>query len=247
MQQPTTSSIRPIEPSTVNRSHNMDRNPHFDIKKTLMSPPEFVSHDTFGRSPTMTNKPHGRPLFPKEMFPMSPPISPDCRPDNSPEDSSTRAGPDPILFPPNELHTPQAPLFNENEALEAQKVVDGHVAARESSMFREASPPRQSEYQLAVEFKSQVAKSFNADRQQWLRRERQYLMEDKALQSRLIGLPRISERPMPNKLARLTSTRRASFGRHLRRSAGSMRSGFYSMCEGIAHELVLRSPPPSAT
>jgi hypothetical protein len=62
-------------------------------------------------------------------------------------------------------------------------VVDGHVAARESSLFREASPPRQSEYELALEFKSQVAKAFNANRNRWLERERSYLMEERALHS----------------------------------------------------------------
>lgn len=65
----------------------------------------------------------------------------------------------------------------------AQRVVNGHVAARESSQFREASPPRQSEYELALEFKAEVAKAYNSNRSKWLSRERLYLLEDRALNS----------------------------------------------------------------
>jgi hypothetical protein len=60
-------------------------------------------------------------------------------------------------------------------------VVDEHVRARDSSVFREASPPRAVEYQLALEFKSQIMKGYTANRKLWHKRELAQLKEDDAL------------------------------------------------------------------
>jgi len=128
-------------------------------------------------------------LYPKPAggFPMSPPVSPYSKADG-PDDSHSLIIKDPILYPNPEVQSAaasQPPLFADDETLVAQRVVDEHVAARKSGMFREASvpPPRRGEYELALEFKSQVAKSFNANRRRWLSRELAYLREDNARQS----------------------------------------------------------------
>jgi hypothetical protein len=116
--------------------------------------------------------------------PLSPPISPASK-NVTPDDPPTLIVRDPILFPhqPAQNATSESPLFDVGETLATQRVVNGHVAARESSMFREASPPRQDEYELALEFKAEVAQAFNKNRKEWFNRERAYLLEDRALQS----------------------------------------------------------------
>ena len=48
---------------------------------------------------------------------------------------------------------------------------------------RKTSPPCQSDYKHALEFKAQVAKQFNANRKKWFNRERQFSLEDRALQN----------------------------------------------------------------
>jgi len=136
---------------------------------------------------------------------MSPPVSPATKNINTAE-SPALVVRDPILYPTTEQQTSpssQSPLFTEDEALVAQRLVDGHVAARESSFFREASPPRQSEYELVLEFKAEVAKQFDANRSKWLNRERLYLLEDRALQAGARRYTNIApatgpSRPRPN-------------------------------------------------
>ena len=111
----------------------------------------------------------------KAQQPMTPPISPASK-NSLPEASSSEVR-DPILYP-NPGPSPQSPLFTVNDT---HRVVDEHVAARESTPFRSVSPPRHSEYQLALEFKSQVAQAFNANRRLWAQRELAQLKEDSLL------------------------------------------------------------------
>lgn len=111
----------------------------------------------------------------KAQQPMTPPISPASK-NSLPEVPPTEIR-DPILYP-NSDPSPQSPLFRVNDT---HRVVDEHVAARESTPFRSVSPPRHSEYQLALEFKSQVAQSYNANRRLWAQREFAQLREDNAL------------------------------------------------------------------
>jgi hypothetical protein len=179
-----TSTIHTIL-SKANRPDIMENKNQFDHHASLMSPPEAIPHESFARtSPNKSIDSQMKSPYPilGGRLPMSPPVSPATKTINT-DDRSSLAVRDPILYPHTEIQsspTSQAPLFTEDEA---QRVVNGHVAARESSLFREASPPRQSEYELALEFKAEVAKSFNTNRSKWLNRERLYLLEDRALNS----------------------------------------------------------------
>jgi hypothetical protein len=76
-----------------------------------------------------------------------PPVSPTIPPASGP---LLR---DPILYPnPNPHSSSEEPLFRDGDT---HRVVDNHMAARESRGLRRISPPRQSQYELALEFKSQ--------------------------------------------------------------------------------------------
>lgn len=182
----TSSPINTIISGGVKRLDNMERKNQLDIQ-SLMSPPEPTPHESFARaSPTKAMDSQMKTLFPMPggRFPMSPPVSPATK-NITTDDAPLHAVRDPILYPNAELQSSpssQTPLFAEDEAL-AQRVVDGHVAARESSLFREASPPRHSDYELALEFKAEVAKQFNVNRKKWLNRERLFLLEDRAMQN----------------------------------------------------------------
>lgn len=167
----------------------MERKNQFDIQNSLMSPPEPTPQDAFSRaSPGASTDSKMKTAYsiPVGRFqpPLSPPISPASK-NVTPEDAPSLVVRDPILFPSHPLQntTSESPLFNAEETLATQRVVNGHVAARESSMFRESSPPRQDEYELALEFKAEVAQAFNKNQKQWLKRERALLLEDRALQS----------------------------------------------------------------
>lgn len=182
-----TSSIHTIL-SKVNRSDNREKMNQFNNHASLMSPPEPTPHESFARSSvsdSIDSKMKSLYTMPGGRLPMSPPVSPATK-NISTDEPSQHTVRDPILYPNTEQQgspTSQAPLFTEEEALAAQQVVNGHLAARELSLFREASPPRQSEYELALEFKAEVAKAFNSNRSKWLNRERLYLLEDRALNS----------------------------------------------------------------
>lgn len=159
-----------------------------DIPNTLMSPPEALPLESF------TNTIHGYTMNPKTRnmnsiagatFPISPPVSPETKARSPEEPAGSQAITDPILYPLSDnqgTSATQASLFDDHD-LVTHRVVDGHVAARKASMFREASPPRRDEYELALEFKSQVVKIMSKDPALWLRREMVYLREDRELQS----------------------------------------------------------------
>ncbi|KAM3083877.1 hypothetical protein ACMFMF_001238 [Clarireedia jacksonii] len=172
----STSSIKSIL-STPNRSTIMDRKNHFDLTNSLMSPPEALPLDNLQRtSPglTMESKMRKMPSMVK------------TRSGSLEEPTISQIITDPILYPLSDnqgTSATQPSLFDNDDSLVTQRVVNGHVAAREASMFREFSPPRQDEYELALEFKSQVAKTFNKNPRLWFRREMAYLMEDRELQS----------------------------------------------------------------
>jgi hypothetical protein len=148
-----------------------------------MSPPEAPPHESFAHPavehPMDTKM---KALFTIDgpaplSFPISPPVSPATKIVKSiAPHEQTPVVRDPILYPHSEQPpaAPQAPLFTADEPL-AHRVVKDHVAARVESRFREASPPRPSDYALALEFKSQVAKAFSVNPRLWLERERGYL------------------------------------------------------------------------
>lgn len=169
---------------------NMERKHQLDIVNTLMSPPEALPLDHFTHSSqgfTMDSK--MRKLHPivGATFPISPPVSPETKARSPEEPAGSQAITDPILYPLSDnqgTSATQSSLFqNDDDPLVTHRVVDGHVAARKASMFREASPPRRDEYELALEFKSQVVRIMSKDPALWLRREMVYLREDRELQS----------------------------------------------------------------
>ncbi|PQE33626.1 SWIRM domain-containing protein [Rutstroemia sp. NJR-2017a WRK4] len=183
---PSTSSINSIL-STPNRFTIMDRKNHFSITNSLMSPPEALPLDNLQRTSSglaIESKMRKMQSMVSATFPISPPVSPETKL-GSPEEPTISQITDPILYPSDSQSTSatQPSLFDNDDSLVTQRVVDGHVAARKASMFREFSPPRQDEYELALEFKSQVAKTFNKNPRLWFRREMAYLMEDRELQS----------------------------------------------------------------
>jgi len=163
----------------INQLVSMEHKDTFDVRNNMLSPPEPIPQDSFSRSlstSSMDFKMTGPSMaIAKAQQPMTPPISPASK-NSLPEASSSEVR-DPILYP-NPGPSPQSPLFTVNDT---HRVVDEHVAARESTPFRSVSPPRHSEYQLALEFKSQVAQAFNANRRLWAQRELAQLKEDSLL------------------------------------------------------------------
>ncbi|ESZ96590.1 hypothetical protein SBOR_3092 [Sclerotinia borealis F-4128] len=184
----STQSIKPIFPTS--RPMNMERKNQLNITNTLMSPPEALPLDNFTHTSqrfamdSKMRRPH--PIV-GATFPISPPVSPETKPRSPEEPAGSQAITDPILYPLSDnqgMSATQPSLFDVNDnALVKHRVVDGHVAARKASMFREASPPRRDEYELALEFKSQVVKIMSKDPALWLRREMFYLREDREQQS----------------------------------------------------------------
>ena len=148
-----------------------------------MSPPEAAPHESFSHAPVEHPiDAQMKALFTIDgpalpSFPISPPVSPATKIDkNIASHEQSPLVRDPILYPHPESQrtSQQGPLFGTNESLAAQRVVKDHVA-RVENLFREASPPREREYALALEFKSQLAKAFSLNPRLWLERERGYL------------------------------------------------------------------------
>ncbi|QSZ37108.1 hypothetical protein DSL72_009200 [Monilinia vaccinii-corymbosi] len=186
----STPSTHPILAASI-RPMNMERkNQQLDIPNTLMSPPEALPLDSFAnmnQGYALDSKMRKLHSIPGATFPISPPVSPETKGRCDEEPAGSQAITDPILYPLTDnqgTSAAQASLFDDdNDALVTHRVVDGHVAARKASMFREASPPHRDEYELALEFKSQVVKIMSKDPALWLRREMVYLREDRELQS----------------------------------------------------------------
>lgn len=158
----------------------MENKDVFDARHTMLSPPEQTPQESFSRKASahqmdfvMSNL-HPNTIA-RGQAPLSPPISPETKLINPGSPASINAR-DPILFPLPDSPS-QAPLFSSDP----HRVVDEHVAARELSTFREVSPPRRAEYELALEFKSRVAEAYSADMKLWARREYAQLKEDSML------------------------------------------------------------------
>ncbi|KAI0451256.1 SWIRM domain-containing protein [Xylaria acuta] len=142
---------------------------------------------------------------------LSPPISPATKPDDHVMNGVATSAKDPILYPiPYPAHDvtsspPQQPLFVPDEVPEesthARRIVDDHVSARPARFFRDGSPPKQEDYELALSFKSQVMKKYQENPRAWLQRERDQLIFDRRAQARhrQFKLPRIlpAARPQP--------------------------------------------------
>jgi hypothetical protein len=169
----------------INQLVNMEHKIPFTPQTAMLSPPEQTLQDTFSRkasrpSMDLLMKPMHPNSIGRGQAPLSPPISPETRNISTAEETSSVLVRDPILFPHQGSPSSQPPLFTDNDT---HRLVDEHVAARESTTFREVSPPRNSEYELALEFKSQVLQAFNANRRLWQQRELAQLREDNSLKS----------------------------------------------------------------
>lgn len=167
----------------INQLVNLEHKAPYPSQAAMLSPPEQTPQDSFSRKASrppmdLLMKPILSNSVGRGQAPLSPPISPETRNITTAEDTSTIVVRDPILFPQHGSPASQPPLFTDHDT---HRVVDEHVAARESSTFREISPPRHSEYELALEFKSQVLQAFNANRRLWAQRELAQLREDNSL------------------------------------------------------------------
>jgi hypothetical protein len=156
----------------------MENKDVFDPRTTMLSPPEQTPHESF------VYKNSGSAMAFDNMRPMSilrgqalpsPPISPETELIN-PESPPCNNNRDPILFPHHDSSS-QPPLFTSD----SRSVVDEHMAARDVSEFGQVSPPKAAEYALALEFKSQMMDTYNADKIGWARREIAQLKEDQLL------------------------------------------------------------------
>jgi hypothetical protein len=147
---------------------------------SLISPPEQAPYESFSHSPqSMSMASSIKQDFPKTLshFP-SPPVSPETK--SRPEDRSEPTVNDPILYPHQDLTratSSQPPLFVDVDEELADRVVDEHIRSLEEHQLL-ASPPPRHDYLLVIEVKSQMLKQYNANPQRWLKRERQYLLDD---------------------------------------------------------------------
>lgn len=156
----------------------------------LMSPPEPTPLDVYSRTAGMAG---GKPSTPPEAVvphqPLSPPVSPFSKPANrvSPTPPLNRVPKDPILYPAAETpaSASSGPLFRpvpeSAEAFKAatERLVNEHIASRPAGLFRDSTPPRPEDYELALYFKSNCLRMFRDNPKGWLRKERELLRADR--------------------------------------------------------------------
>lgn len=126
----------------------------------------------------------------RQPLPMSPPISPYSQA-IVPEPASTLTPSsqlikDPVLYPQEDSHSStspsQSPLFASVD-LEHQQLVEKHIRNRSPSIFTSGlSPPKPEDYNLVLNFRSQVLKLYTSNRSGWLRQERALLKADRTAQ-----------------------------------------------------------------
>jgi hypothetical protein len=187
------------KPIVINRTPTMDSRHKIDTMSSLMSPPEATPYEQFSQcSTTPTMAAQSKPDFVVNPIRyLSPPISPETQ--SSRPEEAILAARDPILYPNDASTSPQPPLFAREEVL-TQEVIDRHISdrARRKQLFRDASPPKREDYALALEFKSQVMKTFISDRRLWYNRERQFLRDmDTARRNAIAPLPPKKVKKLP--------------------------------------------------
>lgn len=159
----------------------------FDIN-SLMSPPDPVL-DSFSSHHNETNM--GKQLGDgqssiKHPMPMSPPISPYSRTVSTAESPACPPGQsikDPLLYPGEDgipSSPNQTPLFAPAEIEQHQRSIDNHVRSRSPTSFVQITPPKKEDYELVLYFKSQIGKLYAKNPRGWLRRERAFLLADRA-------------------------------------------------------------------
>ncbi|KAF6831008.1 SWIRM domain-containing protein [Colletotrichum musicola] len=231
------SPTSPAMPQTVGSCHN-NMQPHTaslpqDAPKkalhisNLMSPPEPLLLENFSQGQQHHVPPPSRTHQAREAIkpsmPMSPPVSPYVpeSADLSVPDTPVGMAKDPILYPREDISSSpaQPPLFPTTETIEHQRIVDEHIVTRPPGLFREASPPQREDYELALEFKSQVMKLFVGNRKKWFEKEREQVRADRRLNSvRWNSGMRYQTiapaKPAPAKATRPASTRPRAIATH---------------------------------
>lgn len=171
----------------------MESSQHKIAVSSLMSPPDPAPYESFHKPTSATPLGQNKLTFtaPSQGF-LSPPVSPESQTSNL-NIVDRMSGPiyDPILYPHRDSSpNTQPPLFAVTSSLphahqpsadeiNAQHLIEQHISerARRKQLFRESSPPKPDEYALALEFKSQVMRRYDADRPAWMTRERQFLID----------------------------------------------------------------------
>ncbi|KAK3311558.1 uncharacterized protein B0T15DRAFT_386364 [Chaetomium strumarium] len=218
-----TSEIQNISTMSPPKYSSMESQPQKPCAiSNLMSPPEPAPLDSYTPAGTSSEKADATERRVLHQ-PLSPPVSPCSRAANTigPVVRPDSGSKDPILYPATEppASAPTGPLFMPVSAVDfktrTERLVDEHIASRPASLFREASPPKREDYELALYFKSNCLRMFQANPQQWLRQERGLLEADRkhrAPSSRPIKLPRIlpASKPKPAALGPQTTKARAN-------------------------------------
>jgi hypothetical protein len=155
----------------------------------LMSPPEPAPLETFRLAGVANAKPASAPGTRVPHQPLSPPVSPFSQATNtiSPAPPLNLGGKDPILYPASETarSASTAPLFTPTPAsvnnfrATTERLVSEHIASRPASLFRDSTPPRPEDYELALYFKSNCFRMFQDNPKEWLRKERELLRADR--------------------------------------------------------------------
>jgi hypothetical protein len=155
----------------------------------LMSPPEPAPLDMFKVAGPATGKPASASGTHVPHQPLSPPVSPFSQAASTinPAPPLNLNGKDPILYPASEASTsaPTGPLFSLSPAsvdkfrTATRQLVSEHIASRPVGLFRDSTPPRLEDYELALYFKSNCFRMFQDNPKQWLRKERELLRADR--------------------------------------------------------------------
>ncbi|KAK4442573.1 SWIRM domain-containing protein FUN19 [Podospora aff. communis PSN243] len=196
-----TRDVQDMRPESNAPAAAVDAKKPCDISN-LMSPPEQVPYESFRHFELGTkSQRQGSVIEVRRQAPLSPPFSP---PRSSwavaggPPPPTSTGLQDPILFPlaDNAGSPPAGPLFNQTEeaSAAARQLVDEHIASRSSSLFREATPPRREDYELALYFKSSCLKMFTENRKAYFLKERELRQADRknmAMARPMVKLPPI--------------------------------------------------------
>ncbi|KAI0172705.1 hypothetical protein GGR52DRAFT_572526 [Hypoxylon sp. FL1284] len=167
----------PTKPSLASGSRK------FLAISNLMSPPEAPKSNSFSheRASRPGTSFHPVNMQDKDALLPSPPTSVDDDMARAEASTGTLAQ-DPILYPSGQDVTrspQQRPLFERNEPIAVRQIVDEHVIARSANLFGKASPPKNEEYELILDFKSRMMELYKKDPNGWLKRERAQLMIDR--------------------------------------------------------------------
>ncbi|KAG7126548.1 hypothetical protein HYQ46_010447 [Verticillium longisporum] len=152
---------------------------------SLMSPPDPTPLDSFNHSAQVSPMATPAQAATEDALrmPMSPPVSPLTKAanNNAAAAAASHTEKDPILYPRDDLSLspPQQPLFPANESASHRRLVDEHIASRDTTTFRRSPPPKREEYELVLQFRSKVIEMYSKDPQGWLKREKKQLVLDR--------------------------------------------------------------------